>query len=147
MKYRIIVPIAISIFTYTSAIAPKKVQANPAIPAAVFGCAVNPACVIGVVVIGGVLYWEFIQNRQLIRVPVPQGIDPYRIEGEDPEILEDPEDVGTEWTESVLANNEADAYRRCQAISQSSGLNVRLVRVVRRSKNGKTWDCYLYSVR
>ncbi len=147
MKYRIIAPIVLFIFTYTSAIAPKKAQANPAIPAAVLGCAANPACVIGVVVIGGALYWEIMRNRQVIRVPVPQGIDPHRIEGEDPEILEDPEDVGTEWTESVLANSESEAYRRCQAISQSLGLGVRLVRVVRRSRNGKTWDCYLYSAR
>lgn len=147
MKNKFIISIALTIFSYSSLQPVRKAQANPAIPAVVLGCAANPACAIGVVVIGGVLYWELTRDRQVTHIRVPQGIDPHRIEGEEPEILEDPENVGTEWPEPVLANDETEAYRRCQAISRSLGLNVRLIRVVRRSRNGKTWDCYFRSVR
>lgn len=62
-------------------------------------------------------------------------------------MLDDPEAQFEEWTQEVIANDEADATRRCERIAlnatEKSGKLVRLLgEPQRRSKSGRRWVCF-----
>lgn len=69
------------------------------------------------------------------------------IGGYDPNMpmLDDPEAVATEWSETILADSVVQAQRQCEARAKSynnSTSSVKVVRVVApRSANGKTYTC------
>lgn len=60
-------------------------------------------------------------------------------EPEPPEYLEDPESHPEPWPEEIWADNEEQARYRCQILAKS--YRVCLMKIERRSKHSKRWDC------
>jgi hypothetical protein len=84
--------------------------------------------VIGVVIIGGILYEVYINSQgQEERRPATQPM------------MEDPEANEEEYPEPILADSELEARRKCASLAESYG--VILVRVERRTSRGKTYEC------
>ena len=58
---------------------------------------------------------------------------------EEPEYLEDPEAKLKEWSEWVIADDEAEARRECIVLMKE--YKVRLMGIRRASRNSRRWYC------
>ena len=113
---------------------PRKAQANPtAIPAAA-ACIASVTCVIGVVVVSGVVYWVITENGRRQQVPIGTAMP----------VIDDPDAAVQTWDDYVWAEDEAAARQKCQAIAEAEfnrGNVVRLVNVRRLSRSSKRFRC------
>jgi hypothetical protein len=76
--------------------------------------------------------------------PIPQ--QPSMIDGYGnpaPELqpmIDDPEAQEDDWSDSVLADDDTEARRKCQQLAETH--RVTLVKVQKRTIKGKTYDCF-----
>ena len=84
---------------------PRQAEATPAVAAPVaIACISNPACVLGVLIIGGILYFTVTQGGQTVRVNA---------------MIDDPEALTEEWPEEVWAFSRGAAQDKCEALAEA----------------------------
>jgi hypothetical protein len=127
--------VAIALAATTAVVSlPQQTEATPAaLVPAVATCMSTPQCVVAVVTVGGVVYWQVkhtLENPILIPMPV----------------LDDPEAEGAQenWTDYVWADSVADAQKKCEALARTAthqgGAKV-TVSNVRKVGKGKRYEC------
>lgn len=117
--------------------APRRTEANPlAIPAA-GGCIASVGCVIGVVIVGGVVYWVITENGRTDQVAIGPAIP----------VIDDPEAETEQWEEYIWAESQAQAERKCEAIAEaatwSGGRRVTVKRVQKFGRGRYGYKCVL----
>jgi hypothetical protein len=103
--------------------------AAQAIPAPVAACQSSPACIVGSVILGGVLYYTVTRNGQT-----------QRYEGE---YLEDPEGESEDWSDYIEAGSLSNAEVNCRLYAERAYA----VYVSVRRVSGNRYECYFRSYR
>jgi hypothetical protein len=108
----------------------QRVEAQ-AIPAPVAVCQSNPACIVGSVIIGGILYYTVTQQGHTQRL---------NSEGE---YLEDAEGESEDWSDYIEAGSLANAEANCRLYAQRAyAVYVRV-----RSVSGNRYECFFRTYR
>jgi hypothetical protein len=111
--------------------ADQRVAAQSSIPAPVTACQSNPACIVGSIIIGGILYYTVTQGGHTQTL---------RSEGE---YLEDPEGESEDWSDYIEAGSLANAEANCRLYAQRAyAVYVRVRRV-----SGNRYECLFRSYR
>ena len=125
MRRLIFTPVALVLTATLSTSLIRPATAMPVVSPLIAACLSNPYCLIGVAVVGGVVYWELQQNGRkqwILLAP----------------ILDNPDAQSNEWTDYVWADDLAQANRKCQGLAQ--GWKVQLVKA-RKVGTGKKFEC------
>ncbi|MEP0874108.1 hypothetical protein NDA01_30880 [Trichocoleus desertorum AS-A10] len=121
--------VAIALAAVTAALSiSQRTEATPAaLVPAVATCMSTPQCVVAVVTVGGVVYWQVkhaLENPILIPMPV----------------LDDPENPTEQpqiWDEPILAGSSAEAERICRQRAAKYGVELNKVQQPSRVKEGQ----------
>ncbi|MBP0017009.1 MAG: hypothetical protein J7647_05545 [Cyanobacteria bacterium SBLK] len=123
----------------------RPARADAAIPMTVLACLSNPYCAVSVVLVGGYLYWQLRDSRNLIIIPVPVGVNPHSV-------LTDPEENVDDWDEPVYADSIEEARRKCEALQRAYNRDrpqviLSNVRKASRNPRSRTYLCVWTPVR